>query len=48
MPVPSFMPDSISEEQITVLVDTFYARVRQDETLGLSLSGWWATRGSRT
>jgi hemoglobin len=28
------MSDSITEEQIAVLVDTFYARVRQDETLG--------------
>lgn len=34
MPAPPFAPDSISEEQIAVLVDTFYARVRQDETLG--------------
>ncbi len=34
MPVPPFAPDSISEKQIAVLVDTFYARVRQDETLG--------------
>jgi hemoglobin len=29
LPAPPF-----SEEQIAVLVDTFYARVRQDETLG--------------
>lgn len=34
MPVPSFATDFINEEQIAVLVDTFYARVRQDETLG--------------
>jgi hypothetical protein len=34
MPVPSLLADSITEEQIAVLVDTFYARVRQDETLG--------------
>jgi hemoglobin len=34
MPVSSFVTDSIREEQIAVLVDTFYARVRQDETLG--------------
>lgn len=34
MPVQSLVPDSVSEEQIAALVDTFYARVRQDETLG--------------
>jgi hemoglobin len=34
MPVFSSVTDSIREEQIAVLVDTFYARVRQDETLG--------------
>jgi hemoglobin len=34
MPVSSFVTDSIREEQIAVLVDTFYARGRQDETLG--------------
>ncbi len=34
MPTPPCAPDSISEERIAVLVDTFYARVRQDETLG--------------
>lgn len=28
------MPDSIDEEQIAVLVDTFYDRVRRDEILG--------------
>jgi hemoglobin len=28
------MPDVVNEEQIAVLVDTFYARVRQDATLG--------------
>ena len=28
------MPDSVSEEQIAVLVDTFYARVRRDATSG--------------
>lgn len=27
-------PPAISEEQIATLVDTFYTRVRQDETLG--------------
>lgn len=27
-------PPAISEEQIAALVDTFYTRVRQDETLG--------------
>jgi hemoglobin len=30
---PSLVPDSVSEEQIAVLVDTFYARVRRDATL---------------
>jgi hemoglobin len=34
MPVPSFVPDSLSEEQIAVLVDAFYVRVREDEILG--------------
>ncbi len=34
MPGPSPVPDFVSEEQIAALVDTFYARVRQDELLG--------------
>jgi hemoglobin len=34
MPVLSSVSDAISEAQIAVLVDTFYARVRQDEILG--------------
>src|SRR5581483_1594195 len=34
MPTPPFARDSMGEEQIAVLVDTCYARVRQDETLG--------------
>jgi hemoglobin len=34
MPVSSIVSDSVSEEQIAILVDTFYARVRQDEMLG--------------
>jgi hemoglobin len=34
MPDPSLVPDSVSEEQITVLIDTFYGRVRRDATLG--------------
>jgi hemoglobin len=39
MPAPSFATDSITEEQIAVLVDTFYARVRQDETLNPIFEG---------
>jgi hemoglobin len=34
MPDPSSVPDSVREEQIAALVDSFYARVRQDELLG--------------
>jgi hemoglobin len=34
MPVSPILSDSVTEEQIAVLVDTFYARVRQDEMLG--------------
>src|ERR1700761_9400389 len=38
MPTPNLpapdAPPPISEDQIAALVDTFYTRVRQDETLG--------------
>lgn len=37
MPIDTSEPDSlhsINEEQIAALVDTFYTRVRQDDTLG--------------